>query len=123
MDCLDLDLGGHLITDPLDMDPDPQHWFWRMLKIFNSHHMGQHITQGVLPVVGLNNRQGTKAQVGGFWVFLYIYIISLWYVLASSSPLHIMSFSFMREELCSLYTVLRGAPYSQLLFFFAKQIK
>jgi hypothetical protein len=52
--------------------------------------MGQHITQGVLPVVGFNNRKETKAHVGGFWGFLYIYIISLWYVLASSSPLHIL---------------------------------
>jgi hypothetical protein len=77
-----------------------------MLKIFSSYLMGQHITQGVLPVVGFNNRKETKAHVGGFWVFLYTYY-SLWCVLASSSPLHIMSFSFMREELRSLNTVLR----------------
>jgi hypothetical protein len=36
----------------------------------------------------------TKAHVGGLWVFLYIYIISLWYVLAPSSPLHINELFF-----------------------------
>ncbi len=71
----DLDLGGHLITDASDVDPDPdldpQHWFWRILKIFSSHHMGQHITQGALPIVGFNNRQD-KGPCWGPWVFLYI---------------------------------------------------